>query len=77
MSRDEPAIIDGLICAETLQRYGFERQAGWCRNTDAHIKRLAQDYARLRGERDALYERLIQYEPPEPRHESTVRWTGD
>ena len=74
---NEPVIIDGLTCAETLTRYGCERQANWCRNADGNLKRLAANYSRLRAEADALYERHQKYEPTPKPYESLVRWTGD
>ena len=79
MSRhmDEPVMIDGLVCAQTLERIGLHRQAGWCRNADAMLKRAGEEHERIAAERDALYQRLIAYEPPPKPFVSEVRWTGD
>lgn len=73
----EPCVIDGAVCADTLKRLGYPRQAEWCREADRRRARTCADYDRVSKERDELWQRLQKYEAATPQQATPVTWTGD
>ena len=73
---NEPCIISGEVCAETLTRLGCPRQAEWCRNADKRRVEMYAELERVARQRDELAERLMQHEPRAPLQPG-VNWTGD
>lgn len=74
---DEPCMISGETCAETLRRIGCPRQAAWCLGADRRRREMYEELDRVSKERDALLARLRKYEPAAVQVETGVRWTGD
>ena len=77
MNIDEPLVIDAETVAETLERRGFERMAGWVRNVGNTLRRQAMEFEIEQKKHQATRERLHKYEPPPPQFEDLSRWTGD
>ena len=74
---DEPIVIDGEMCAKTLEHRGYPRMGQFVRELwKTRLEKLARQQ-QLEREFEAVLSRLHQYEPPQERVESLVRWTGD